>query len=69
MTPILRWRLVVSLVGFVIWGIGARADGDGTPWAKTAMTVGLVILAASVAMRFIKPRPPVERPADPRDEP
>lgn len=58
MSPILRWRLLISLVGFVIWAIGARAERDGVPWAKTAMTVGLIILAIAVAMRFIRPRRP-----------
>lgn len=62
MSPILRWRLLISLVGFVVWAIGARAERDGAPWAKTAMTVGLVILAIAVAMRFIKPRRPEPTP-------
>ena len=56
MSPVLRWRLLISLIGFVTWAIGARAERDGAPWARTTMTVGLIILAIAVAMRFIKPR-------------
>ena len=64
MTPILRLRLAISLIGFVVWGIGARAQRDNAAWAGTAMTVGLVILAIAVAMRFIKPKPPSTPPTD-----
>jgi hypothetical protein len=65
MTPILRLRLAIALIGFAVWAVGARAERDGAPWSRSVMTIGLVILAASVAMRFIKPKPPSERPPDP----
>ena len=63
MTPLLRLRLLVALIGFAVWAVGARAERDGAPWSRSVMTIGLVILAASVAMRFIKPKPPHDPPA------
>jgi hypothetical protein len=68
MTPFLRLRLAVALIGFAVWAVGARSERDGAPWAGRVMTIGLVILAASVAMRFIKPKPsegPPEPPVAP----
>lgn len=65
MTPILRWRLTIALIGFVVWASGARAERDGAPWAMTVMTIGLVILAVAFAMRFIKPRPRADEPPEP----
>jgi hypothetical protein len=65
MTPILRLRLAIALIGFTVWAIGARAERDNATWSGTLMTVGLVILAVSVAMRWIKPKPPSERPPEP----
>jgi hypothetical protein len=65
MTPFLRLRLAVALIGFAVWAVGARAERDGAPWSRTVMTVGLVILAVSVAMRWIKPKPPPEGPPEP----
>lgn len=65
MTPLLRVRLAVALIGFAVWAVGARSERDGAPWSRTVMTIGLVILAVSVAMRFIKQKPPPERPPEP----
>jgi hypothetical protein len=65
MSQMLRLRLAVSLIGFVVWGIGALAERNGAPWARTVMTIGLVILAIAVAMRFIKPKPPKDLPPEP----
>jgi hypothetical protein len=65
MTPMLRLRLAIALIGFAVWAVGARSERDGAPWAGRVMTIGLVILAVSVAMRFIKPKPPSERPPEP----
>ena len=65
MTPMLRLRLAIALIGFAVWAVGARAERDGAPWSRGVMTIGLVILAVSVAMRFIKPKPPLESPPEP----
>jgi hypothetical protein len=65
MNPLLRWRLTVALIGFIVWATGARAERDGQPWAMTVMTVGLVILAVAFVMRFIKPKPRVDEPPEP----
>ena len=69
MTPMLRWRLAISLVGFVIWAAGARAERDGASWGGMMMTAGLVILGIAFLMRFMKPRVRDDRPTVPPAEP
>lgn len=66
MTPIIRLRLFLSIVGIVIWGSGALAERRGEPWGRTAMAVGLTIMIVSVLMRFLKPRQEANETA-PRD--
>ena len=58
MSPLVRLRLFLSLVGIIIWASGALADRRGEPWGGTAMAVGLAIMVVSVVMRFLKPKPP-----------
>ena len=65
MSPLVRLRLFLSLVGIIIWASGAMAERRGEPWGTMAMTVGLAIMVASVVMRFLKPRRPAD--ADERD--
>ena len=60
MSPLLRLRLFLSLVGIIIWASGALADRRGEPWGGLAMAVGLAIMVASVVMRFLKPKQPAD---------
>lgn len=56
MSPLVRIRLFLSLVGIIIWASGAMADRRGEPWGAMAMTVGLAIMVVSVLMRFLNPK-------------
>ena len=58
MSPLIRLRIFLSLVGIIIWASGAFAERRGEPWGGLAMTVGLSIMVVSVVMRFLKPKPP-----------
>lgn len=60
MSPLVRLRLFLSLVGIIIWASGALADRRGEPWGGMAMTVGLAIMVVSVVVRFLKPKPPAD---------
>jgi hypothetical protein len=60
MSNLVRLRIFLSLVGIIIWASGAFAERRGEPWGGMAMTVGLSIMVVSVALRFLKPKPPVD---------
>ena len=58
-STLLRVRLGLSLVGFLIWAWGARSDN------RPAMWVGIAFMGAAVIARFFGPRPGRRPPAEP----
>jgi hypothetical protein len=58
-STLLRLRLALSLVGFLIWAWGARSDN------RAAMWVGIGFMGLAVIARFFGPRPARRPPSEP----
>jgi hypothetical protein len=46
MTPLLRVRLALAIIGIIVWGYGILND------QATVRLVGIIVLALSLVLRF-----------------